>query len=408
MSLVIFKNASLLDCTGAEVQYPAAVTVEGNVIREVSTSSLAARAGADVIDCGGRTLLPGLIDAHMHLNLFSTDHTTQTRVNLPSTFVVKSLQIMEDTLMQGFTSALDAGGSDAGFRDCQAAGLVKGPRMQMCGRSLTQSGGHADTRLSTQVDLPEEHYFRPGVVVDGVDAVRKAAREVLRMGADYVKIMAGGGCASPADEPDTVQFSLEEMKAAVEEADDVGKYCLAHCYSVKSIMRCLEAGVKRIEHGNFMDAATARAIGEHGAIYVPTLATYDIMSRCGEEFGIPAYFLRKMKIANERALDALRHAVDAGLVIGSGSDMVGPGQPFKANEIALKSKVMGPMGAILSATKVNAEIMGVADRLGTIEPGKLADLLLVDGDPLENPAIFQNRDRINVIMQDGVFIKKKM
>jgi len=406
MRYILFQNATLLDCRSAEPRYPAWLLVEDNVIREISESPLKAPQGAITVDCKGKTLMPGLIDAHMHANLFSADLPGQTRQNLPSMIVIKCLEILEDTLLQGFTSVLDAGGIDAGFRDAQARELIRAPRLQVCGHSLTQSGGHADPRLPTEIAPPAEHYFAGGIVADGVDAVRKAAREELRKGVDYIKIMAAGGCASPADEPDTVQYSIEEMSAAVEAADAVGKIVLAHCYSPRSLRRCAEAGVKRVEHGNFMDRETALILKEKGILYCPTIATYDIMARRGEEFGIPSYFLRKMKIANERALEALAVAQEAGLVIGSGSDMVGPGQPFKANELELQSRVMGPAGALLAATKTNAEILGVIDRVGTLEPGKLADLLVIDGNPLENMAIFQDRNKIQMIMQDGKFIKK--
>jgi imidazolonepropionase-like amidohydrolase len=406
--MLVFKDAALLDCTGAEPVYPATVMVENNVIKEVSGKKTKFPRGADVVDCGGKTLMPGLIEAHMHLNLFMSDMTEQLRRNHPSMIVIKCLEVMEDTLMQGYTSALDAGGIDAGFKHAQAQWLVKGPRMRLCGKALSQSGGHSDVRLPYELNEPVAHPFAIGVIADGVDAVRKAAREQLRMGADYIKIMAAGGCASPSDEPDTVQYSLEEMRAAVEEADAVGKICIAHCYSPRSMRRCAEAGVKRVEHGNFMDEDTARILKEHGVIYCPTLATYEIMSRRGKDFGIPDFFLRKMKTANEKALNALAIAVKAGLVIGSGSDMVGPGQPFKTKELELKSSVMGPMGAILSATKVNSEILGVNDKVGTIEPGKLADMLLLDENPLENITVFQDRDKIRIILQDGKFIKNTL
>jgi imidazolonepropionase-like amidohydrolase len=408
MSVIAFKDATLLDCTGAEPKYPATVIVENGVIREVSGGGAALPAGAEIIDCKGKTLMAGLIEGHMHLNLFLSESPEQTRRYHPSMIVVKCLNIMEDTLMQGYTSALDAGGVDAGFKLAQQQGLVKGPKLKVCGHTLTQSGGHGDMRLATEITPPAPHYFAVGVIADGVTEVRKAAREELRMGADYIKIMAAGGCASPADEPDTVQYSLDEMRAAVEEADAVGKTVIAHCYSPRSMQRCAEAGVKRVEHGNFMDEETARILKEKGVIYCPTLATYDIMARKGAEFGIPDYFLRKMKIANERAQEALGYAFRAGLVIGSGSDMVGPGQPFKTNELELKSRVMGPMGAILSATKVNSEILKISDKVGTVEIGKAADFLLVDEDPLKNIAVFQNRDAVRVIMQDGKFIKNTL
>jgi imidazolonepropionase-like amidohydrolase len=408
MSVIVFKNATLLDCTGGDLRCSATVVVEGGVICDITGKGASIPPGAEVVDCAGKTLMPGLIEGHMHVNLFISESPEQTRRNLPSMIVVKCLRILEDTLMQGYTSALDAGGADAGFKHAQSQGLVKGPKLQVCGHTLTQTGGHGDMRLPTEINSPIEHYFSVGVVADGVSEVRKAAREELRMGADYVKIMAAGGCASPSDEPDTVQYSLEEMRAAVEEADAVGKIVMAHCYSPRSMQRCAEAGVKRVEHGNFMDEKTAAILREKGVIYCPTLATYDIMARRGADFGIPDYFLRKMKIANESAQEALSHAVRAGLVIGSGSDMVGPAQPFKANELELKSRVMGPMGAILSATKVNSEIMKISDSVGTIEAGKSADILVLDENPIDNISVFQNRDAIRVIMQDGSFIKNTL
>lgn len=246
-----------------------------------------------------------------------------------------------------------------------------------------------------------------GWVADGVAEVQKAAREQLRRGADHLKIMAGGGCGSPSDEPDTTQYSLDELKAVVAEASAVKKVVLAHVYSNSSMCLCAEAGVYSMEHGNYLDKATARILAEKDCWLVPTLSTYFYMSEHGEELGIPSYFLRKMKQVRESALEAVCNAMEADVKIGSGCDMVGSGQPHKAMELELKAKVMGAMGAILSATRENAKLLKKEKLIGTLEVGKCADILLVNGNPLNDIALFQDRDNLLVIMQDGRFIKKK-
>jgi imidazolonepropionase-like amidohydrolase len=217
MSLILFTNATLLDCTGGDPVFPAWVVAEDGVIREVGTGSAPHIAGAETTDCGGKTLMPGLIDGHMHASLFTNDLGELHRKILPSTACFRAAKILEDTLMQGFTTVRDAGGIDAGFREAQKQGLITAPKMQVCGRAISMTGGHADPRLPTEI-APPVTVGMLGVIADGVDEVRKAAREQLRLGADYIKVMAGGGCASAADEPDTVQYSPEELAAIVYEA----------------------------------------------------------------------------------------------------------------------------------------------------------------------------------------------
>ena len=407
MSLILFTNATRLGCTGSDTGVSAWVGGEDGVIREVGTGSAPRIAGAETTDCGGKTLMPGLIDGHMHASLFTNDLGELHRKILPSTACFRAAKILEDTLMQGFTTVRDAGGIDAGFREAQKQGLITAPQLQVCGRAISMTGGHADPRLPTEI-APPVTVGMLGVIADGVDEVRKAAREQLRLGADYIKVMAGGGCASAADEPDTVQYSPEELAAIVYEAKAAGKTVLTHNYSTRSMKMCAEAGVHSIEHGNYLDRETARILREHGCWLVPTMATYEIMASRGEEFGIPSYFLRKMKEVQKHSENALAIAFEEGLKIGSGSDMVGSGQPFKALEIELKARVMGPMKAILCTTRDNAELMGLSDRVGTIEAGKCADFILVDGDPLKDVRIFQNREKILAIVQDGKFIKKTL
>lgn len=412
MTIIILKNAFLIDGTGREPIEGASIVLEGNMIKEVSTDGTISHfSNAEVVDCQGKTVMPGLIDAHMHIGLVDADLAGQRFNNYPSMMVIKGVNVLEDTLYQGFTTCRDAGGADAGFRVAVEQGLIKGPRLQVAGPVLSQTGGHADMRMPCEFSEP--FFDNPGFaafICDGVDAVRKGARETLRRGSDFVKIMASGGCASPSDDiKDTSQYSIEEMKAAVFEAESAGTYVAAHCYTNRGAKLCVEAGVRTIEHGNCITKEVAQMMKEAGTILVPTLSTYQLAVTRGKEFGLPAYFQRKMKIVQETALEAVAIAHEMGITIGSGSDVVGPFQKWKGLELELKSQVMGPMGAILSSTKTNAEIMGLDHQLGTLEAGKLADLLVIDGNPLKDISIIQDhQNKMPVIMKDGQFIKRLM
>ena len=407
MTALIFKNAFMIDCTGNEPRESAWLVVQDGLIKETGTGKMPSLNKGTVVDCKGYTLMPGLIDAHIHVSLFDNDLGELGRRSYPTMHYVRALGVLKDTLDQGFTTVRDAGGADAGFRVAVESGLVPGPRITVCGQALTMTGGHADPRLSTEVREPFDAPFM-GVVADGVAEVQRAAREQLRRGVNYLKVMAGGGCGSPADEPDTSQYSLEELKAIVGEADSAKKKVLAHCYSNSSMRLCADAGIYSLEHGNYLDEATAKYAKEKGCWLVPTLSTYFYMSEHGEELGIPEYFLRKMKMVREFALEAVHNAMKAGMDIGSGSDMVGAGQYHKNMELELKSRVMGPMGSILSATRENARLLQQEDRIGSLENGKYADIILIKGDPLKDMSIFQNRDNIKIILQRGNFYKNIM
>jgi imidazolonepropionase-like amidohydrolase len=218
--------------------------------------------------------------------------------------------------------------------------------------------------------------------------------------------MAGGGCMSPADEVDTSQYSQEELRAVVWEAQAAGTYVSAHCYSDRSILNSVEAGIRTIEHGNLMTEVAARRMKEAGAILVPTMATYAMISKMGPDLGVPDRYIQKIREAGEKAEGALAVALRAGVTIASGSDLLGPLQVYKAMEIALQARVMGPMGAIVAATKTNARLIRREKDLGTIEPGKLADLILVAGDPLKDISLLQQyQEKIVMVMQGGQFYK---
>jgi imidazolonepropionase-like amidohydrolase len=242
-----------------------------------------------------------------------------------------------------------------------------------------------------------------------VDEVRRATRDLLRQGVDHIKVMAGGGAMSPSDELETSQYSLEELEAVVFEAQSAGTYVMAHCYSDRSILNSVKAGIRSIEHGNLLTEPSAIAIRDAGAILVPTIVTYEIISRMGKDLGIPENNVRKINIAREKALSALETAHRTGTKIASGSDLLGPMQVYKAMELELKARVLGPMGALVATTKTNAELLNRQDDLGTVEAGKLADIIVVDGDPLANIKLLQEyQEKITLIMKGGWLYKNQL
>jgi imidazolonepropionase-like amidohydrolase len=408
MALVIaLHNGLIIDGTGADPLAKGTVLVEEpNIVGVGPSDRLTIPADARVIDLGGRTILPGLTDAHTHLG--STDIDPQVLLGQPlAVWAMKVKQVIEDALEAGFTTVRDAGGIDGGFAQAVAEGYIRGPRILPSGAMISQTGGHGDWRQRYH-----EHSTPtiPGLtalpaICDNPDDVRRAAREQLRRGATQVKVMAAGGAMSPADELATTQLTVEEMAAAVYEARAVGKIVMAHTYSPASITNSLEAGVLSIEHGNFLDEETAAKMKTLGAFLVPTITTYDLIDTFGESYGVPAFNLEKIRLAKKGCFESLRIAIAAGVNIGSGSDLLGPMQPFKTMELSLKASVLGPMAAIVSATQANAELFGLADRLGTIESGKWADIIVVDGNPLDNIDLLRNKDNVRLVMKEGAILK---
>jgi imidazolonepropionase-like amidohydrolase len=407
--ITVFTNAFLIDCTGKEPVDGAAVVVEGerikDVIRSGKVGSLKGR--VDTINCKGKTLMPGLTDAHVHVCAVDANIPEQHRNNPPSLVAAKAMRRIEQALMQGFTTVRDAGGADYGFREAVSSGLYPGPRLLVSGRALSQTGGHADKRRRAEWMAPVECCVgMVGVIADGPDEVRKAAREQIRHDVDQIKIMASGGAMSPGDELDTTQYTVEEMRAAVEETAAVGKYVLAHAYSGTAIRNAVSAGVRCIEHGNLLDAAGAQAIKKAGAFLVPTMVTYEAIWREGKSYGIGEHQVQKINVAREKSVEGLTQAYRAGCKIGSGSDLLGDMQAQRAVELELKAQVMKPMEVLLSATQINAQIFRMEADIGSVEPGKYADLLVVKGNPLKDLRLFQNQDNLLLIMKGGVAYKR--
>ena len=407
--ITVFTNAVLLDCTGADPVQGASVVVEGDRIKDVLPKAGAGAGPGHVttIDCKGRTLMPGLTDAHVHICAVEGNITDQHRFLPPSLLAAKALRRAEECLMQGFTTVRDAGGADYGFREAINEGVYPGPRMLVSGNYISQTGGHGDKRRRAEWMEPIDCCIGMiGSIADGEAEVRKAVREQLRRDVDQIKIMASGGAMSPSDELDTTQYTIGEMRAAVEEAQAVGKYVLSHAYSDTAVRNAITAGVRSIEHGNLIREASAKAIKDAGAFLVPTMITYEMIYREGKRYGIGDHQIAKINMAREQSVQGLTYAYKAGCKIGSGSDLLGDMMVQRAAEFELKAQVMKPMEVLLSATKVNAELFRLSDKIGTVEPGKYADLLVVDGDPLKNLRLFQMQDRISVIMKGGVLYKR--
>lgn len=402
MSSILFEHAQVLDCTGRDPQPERAVLVENGRIAKIGAAGSLRRRADRVVDCAGRTLMPGLIDAHAHLALVDFEVSSAQR-QAPAVYALRVTRNIEATLAAGFTSVRDAGGLDWGYKDAAARGLIRSPRLFICNSWISQTGGHGDFRRENDTREPPYNpgVYCPSLVVDGPERVRWAAREVLRRGADQVKVMANGGAVSPTDDMWSTQFTVEELGAAVAEAKATGKYVMAHTYTPQSMRNCVEAGVRTLEHGNFLDEATAPLLQTSGTYLVPTLAVYELIAAEGREHGVPENSVRKIEEALTEAYTSLEIARDAGVAIGSGSDLLGVHQPLKARELRFKARVLGAMGALVASTATNAGIVGMGDALGTVEEGKLADLLVVDGDPVAEIGILEEAERIRMVLLGG-------
>jgi len=401
---IIFRNAFLIDGNGDEAAPDATLVVSDGTIREIISGDKGTKLPKGrVIDLKGKALMPGLIDAHVHAGNIELT-LRETSALPPAVYVHRATRNLETDLDLGFTTLRDAAGLDLGFRVAIDQGLIRGPRLLLSISPLTQTSGAAPMPRNSIGVFPE--------ICDGPDEVHRAARRVLGRGADQIKIFADGEVASQLEsdraKPGQWKFTVEEIRAAIETAEAAGTYVMAHTYSPRAIQNCLAAGVRSIEHGNLMDAQTAEMMSEKGTYYVPTLVTYDVLAKEARE-GLGAYTLEKLEIVRHKGQQALELAYRAGVRIGSGSDIIGPFQRLKGREFVLKAEVMTPMEAIVSATRTNAELIGMSDRIGTLEPGKLADLIAVDGNPLEDLTLFENGlERVVLVMREGRIVKDIM
>jgi len=407
---VLYRNAALL--LGGETvrREGSEVLVEGGEIREVSDKPIRAP-NARPVDLGGRTLMPGLIDCHVHV--IASMLNLGANAALPDEIaLLRALPIMKRMLLRGFTTVRDAGGADYALAQAVEQGLAVGPRLFVPGKALSQTGGHGDMRARFDDRDPQRFDRRVGAlarIADGVDAVRRAAREELRRGAHQVKIMANGGVASPTDPIAWIGYSREEVLAAVEEARNSQTYVMAHLYTAEAIRRAAELGVRSLEHCNLIDRPTAHYVAGVGAFAVPTLVTYQALHEEGARLGLPPDSVAKIdsvRLAGLRSLEIMRAA---GVKMAFGTDLLGESHERQSDEFRIRAEVLPAHEVIASATTVAAELLNQTGRLGTVAPGAIADLIVVDGDPLDDIGLLTGQgEHIPAIMKAGQFVKNEL
>jgi imidazolonepropionase-like amidohydrolase len=410
MTQILFRNFRMLDPERDELAGGYEILVEGERIREVSERPIRASDAAPV-DCGGRTLMPGLIDCHAHVIL--SEVFIRQLENVPLTLMTARAAVaLRAMLDRGFTTVRDTGGADWGIKAAVDQGLIEGPRLFIAGRAIGPTGGHADARRRTDSGAPCRccHAMAFAMATaDGEAEVRKVVREEMRQGCDQVKIMMSGGVASPYDPLDSLQFSPGEVAAAVEEAQAFGRYVCAHAYTPEAIERAAHAGVRTIEHGNLIDDARARLMASKGMLLVANLVTYYAMKERAASLGMPAEMLVKNELVIEGGLRSLEICKRAGVPVAYGTDLLGPLQEEQSREFVLRAQVLSPLEIIRSATKVGAQVLRKEGELGCLRAGALADLLVVDGNPLKDIGVMQSPEKsFAVIMKGGRFHRNRL
>lgn len=403
-------NATLFDGVSEQLRFSASLLIEGGRIVSVlegdAAASEALRQNGDVqrIDLQNRFLMPGLIDAHFH----SRSHTLDLRKldeDWPSYANLHAGKLLNETLLRGFTTVRDTGGADIGLVNAIKEKLIVAPRLFISGRPLSQTGGHGDARPADRIigcDCAQNS--SSVVVVDGEEAVRKAAREELRRGADFLKIFVSGGVISPTDPIWMRQFTEREIRAVVDEAATRRTYVAAHAHTAEAARRCVEYGVRTIEHGTLIDRNTAQFIADSGAYVVPTLAIMGAM--LGEVDNMPPNIAEKVRAVSGQALEALSHCSEAGVRLGFGTDLFGHLHGVENSEFELRARVNSPFEILRSATGINAEILQREDELGVIREGAYADLLVVDGNPFEDISLMADPEKnFLIIMKEGELIR---
>jgi imidazolonepropionase-like amidohydrolase len=407
MTTLLIKNARIVDGTAPQPTDPMQIAIEDGRIREVGAQ--VSFDAAEELDLNGLTVMPGLIDCHVHT--IASSANLGLNASLPSSLVAaRAATLMKNMIMRGFTTVRDLGGADRGLQQAVEEGHFTAPRLVICGKALSQTGGHTDYRGpydNRDVGWYAQALGTLGRICDGKPELLRAAREELKGGAQFLKVMADGGVSSPSDPVGYLVYSVDELKALVEVANGFGTYVSAHLYADEAIVRALDCGITCIEHGNLIGDETIKRVAREGAIVVPTNITYDLLARKGAEFGLPPESVAKVSDVREAGLERLVKLHDAGVTMGYGSDLLGGMQTEQSGEFPLRGRYIPADAVIRSATVDAAKVLRMEGEVGVIAPGAYADIIAVEGNPLENLDLLTGQGaHLPLIMQGGRAIKK--
>ncbi|KIQ03459.1 peptidase M38 [Agrobacterium tumefaciens] len=406
MTTILLKNACIVDGSQSKPTAPVDIFIRNDLIVDVGNTIT--EPADRIIDLAGKTVMPGLIDGHVHV--IATKLDLGANADLPNSLVaLRSAKIMKDMLMRGFTTVRDLGGADHGLVEALEEKTIVGPRLIICGKALSQTGGHTDYRgrfNRRSVEHYPDQLGALGRICDGVDAVRLACREEIKGGAQFIKLMANGGVSSPTDPIANLGFSRDEMLAAVEEAENAQTYVAAHLYTDAAIRRAIECGVKSIEHGNLITPETAELARERGAFVVPTNIVYDRLAKDGASLGLPPVSVAKIEDVRSAGFNALKVLHEAGVTMVYGTDLLGEMHEHQSEEFVLRGQHLPAADVIRSATLDAAKALGYEGKLGTVAAGAFADLIVVDGNPLEDLSLLTGQGQhMPFILKGGEFVK---